>query len=283
VLTLTDDERTSGFLMPETVQATSELLRTQGYVVFDRLLTPERVEELLGAFDPLFDAYLSRSMYRTGANRARMYLPFESPFIGEDVIASPVLLPVLRDVLGEGMRCTYFASDTPLPGSQYQNAHSDIAPLFPDVSVSLPTYALVVNIPLVDVTEENGPLEIWPGTHLNPEWSAHVTLDGSVGPHLDIVRAAARMRSERVLMPAGGAVIRDSRCWHRGTPNLSGARRPNLALVYHRHWFGAGHTIPIPQDTYGGLSPVARALFRAERIGDPVRLPWDWDPPDTRR
>lgn len=132
------------------------------------------------------------------------------------------------------------------------------------------------NIPLVDVTEENGPLEIWPGgTHLNPDRANHDTLDGSVNPHLHIVRAAAHMHSERVLMPAGSVVVRDIRMWHRGTPNRSDYRRTNLAMIYNRSWYGAGSYIQIPQETYDGLSPKSRELFRTEKIGYPPRLPWE--------
>jgi ectoine hydroxylase-related dioxygenase (phytanoyl-CoA dioxygenase family) len=274
---LSGEERAARAAQPQTTEAMAELIRANGYVVLDSVVDLALIAEIRAAFDPLFDEYIARKGYNTGVNRARMYLPFALPYIREEIIANPVILPALEAILGEGMRCTYFASDTPAPGSDYQSAHSDVGPLFPDVSVSLPTYAMVVNIPLVDVDDENGPLEIWPGgTHMNPEWAAHVTLDGSVGPHLDIVRAASRMPSERVHMKAGSIVIRDSRVWHRGTPNRSTARRTNLALVYSRHWLGAGNTIAIPQATYDALSPAARSLFRKERIGAAVRMPWDW-------
>jgi hypothetical protein len=74
-----------------------------------------------------------------------------------------------------------------LSAAVHQNAHCDIMPLFPELAIPLPVFSLVLNIPLVDVTEENGPLEVWPGgTHLNPDRSNHVTLDNSVNPHLHI-------------------------------------------------------------------------------------------------
>ena len=269
------EERASRRLSPETVETVHELIRTSGYVVFDRLVDGERIEAIRRAFDPLFDEYVARRGYNTGVKRARMYLPFEPPFCDEEIVANPFILPILEAVLGPGMRCTYFASDTPAEGSDYQSAHSDISPLFPEVSVSLPTYAMVVNIPLVDVTDENGPLEIWPGTHNNPEWSHHVTLDGTVGPHLDIVRAASRMHSERVAMAAGSVVLRDSRTWHRGTPNRTLERRTNLAMVYSRHWMGAGGTIAVPRHTYDGLSLAGQRLFRHEKIGAAVEMPWE--------
>lgn len=235
------------------------------------------IQEIRDSFDPLFDEYITKKGFNTGTNRAQMHLPFAPPFIHEDVVAHPLVMPILQRLLGDGFRCTYLASDTPLPGSDYQNPHCDGSPLFPEVSVSLPSYALVVNIPLVDVNEENGPLEIWPGgTHQNPEWAVQDTLDGTVNPHLDIVRAAEYMHSERVFMPAGSIVIRDVRVWHRGTPNRSRDRRTNIALIYSRKWYGAGGNIQIPQDTYENLSPQVREIFRKEKIGAPMKMPWEW-------
>ncbi len=81
-------------------------------------------------------------------------------------------------------------------------------PLFPELAIPLPVFSLVVNIPLVDVTEENGPLEVWPGgTHQNPDRSNHDTLNNTVNPHLHIVRAAEHMYSGKVFMPKGSILI----------------------------------------------------------------------------
>src|SRR5207245_2716201 len=128
-------------------------------------------------------------------------------------------LAVIDELLGKDCVCHYFASDTPLPDSDTQRFHSDIHLLFPETPLSLPAYSIVMNIPLVDFREENGPLEIWPGgTHLMP---------GGI----DLQEMAPRMHSERVLMPAGSLLIRDMRLWHRGTPTRHHAARTTLELV----------------------------------------------------
>jgi ectoine hydroxylase-related dioxygenase (phytanoyl-CoA dioxygenase family) len=128
----------------------------------------------------------------------------------------------------------------------------------------------VVNIPLVDARDDNGPLEIWPGgTH-------HYVAQPAQVPQL-----AAEMQSVRVLMPAGSIVIRDSRMWHRGTPNRSTAPRPNFTLIYSRFWLRLRYRpIPIPQATYDQLSPRAQRLFRFEAIGTDVDRQPDMDAAD---
>lgn len=276
-LILSENERATRRLEQSTLDTAVEQVKTNGFVVFEKVIDSTLIQEIRNSFDPLFDEYVAKKGYNTGTNRAQMHLPFVQPFIHEDIFAHPIVMSIVEGVLGDAFRCTYFASDTPMPGSDYQAVHCDAMPLFPEVSVSIPSYALVLNIPLVDVTEENGPLEIWPGgTHMNPEWAVHDTLDGSVNPHLDIVRAAEYMTSEKVYMSAGSMVIRDLRVWHRGTPNRSQDRRTNLAFIYGRRWWGGGGSIHIPQETYDGLSPQAKALFRKEKIGAPAKLPWEW-------
>ncbi|WNB93837.1 phytanoyl-CoA dioxygenase family protein [Bacillus sp. NEB1478] len=273
---LTEQERKTKQLNPETLEIAVEQVKANGYIIFDKVITEEKITHIRNKFDPLFDEYIKKNGYNTGTNRAQMFLPFTNPFIDEDIICHPIATAVIDKLLGSGNHCNYFASDTPMPGADYQNAHCDIMPLFPELAVPLPVFSLVLNIPLVDVTEANGPLEIWPGgTHHNPDRSNHDTLDNSVNPHMHIVRAAEHMHSEKVFMSAGSILIRDIRMWHRGTPNRSDYRRTNLAMIFNRSWYGAGSSIQIPQETYDDLPAKAKELYRMEKIGLPPKMPWE--------
>lgn len=268
---LTDEERQTGKLNRETLDIAVEQVRKNGYIGIERVLTPEQIETFKSSFDPLFAEYISRKGFNTGTNRAQMHLPFKPPYTHEYIIANPIALDVIDRLLGKGVRCTYLASDTAGPGSDYQNVHSDLPPLFPDLGVGLPVYSLVLNIPLVDVNEGNGPLEVWPGgTHLDPDSTKMTAIDGNM------VRAARTMYSEKVLMPAGSMVIRDIRMWHRGTPNRTDNNRTNIALIYNMEWYGGGGDIQIPQASYDCLSERGKQLFRFNKIGYPVKQPWEW-------
>ena len=254
---LTPEERETGTLSPDKRELAVQSVKVDGYALFERVLPPELTQRLLAEFLQAFDAYVARTDPNRGANRYQMHLPFRPPFADPAVIENPLAISVLDGLLGKDYICHYFASDTPLPGSDYQRVHSDIPLLFPEMPLSLPAYSVVVNIPLVDHTPENGPLEIWPGgTHLMPGGT-------------DLQALAPGMRSERVPMPAGSLLVRDMRMWHRGTPNRSGAPRPNLALIYSRPWLKLHYPpIDIPAAVYGTLSPSARRLFRLENIPD---------------
>lgn len=254
-ITLTAEELRTQTLSTEHLQLASQLVAVDGYVIFENALSPDFVATLHAEFLRVFEAYIARTETNRGANRYQMHLPFVSPFNAPAVITNPFALPVLDALLGADSVCHYFASDTPLPGSDYQAVHSDIGLLYPEKPFSLPAYSVVVNIPLVEFTEENGPLEIWPGgTHLMPGGTK-------------LQELAPLMKSERVLMPTGSLLIRDMRMWHRGTPNRSLSARPNMALIYSRPWLKTHYPpIAISQAVHQNLSDRAKQLFRYEKV-----------------
>src|SRR5438552_5399737 len=165
-MSLSDAERRDGALKPETVHLAVQQVLNNGYVLFEGVLPRTLVSQMYDAFTRTFNAYIAKTDPNRGANRYQMHVPFEPPFNDERIITSPFVLPIVEALVGEDCICHYFASDTPLPGSAYQDAHADIFPLFPETAMVMPPYSIVVNIPLVDFREDNGPLEIWPGgTH----------------------------------------------------------------------------------------------------------------------
>ena len=250
---LSAQEIQDGNLAPETLRRAVQLVTMNGYVLFENVLPCELLAELQAEFTRVFDKYRASTEANRGANRFQMHLPFCAPFNDSAVIENPIALSIIDQLVGPDCVCHYFASDTALPGSDYQNVHADIGLLFPETPLSLPSYSVVLNIPLVDHREDNGPIEIWPGgTHLMP---------GGV----DMQELSKTMHSQPCLMPAGSLLIRDMRMWHRGTPNRSPEARPNLALIYSRPWLKTNYPpIEISQSTYENLSARARKLFRFE-------------------
>ena len=253
---LMKQELEDGRLQPETLRLAIHLMQTKGYVLFEGLLPGDLVATLHTAFIARLQAHIQQLPPNRGTNRYQMHLPFERPFNDPQIVTNSFILPIVEALIGIDGICHYFASDTALPGSEYQVTHWDVQPLFPETDQNaVPPYSLVLNIPLVDVHEENGPLEIWPdGTH-------------SLHGHPAIAEVAPLMHSETVLMPAGTLLLRDSRMWHRGTPNRSDTARPNMALIYSRPWLKLRYPpIDIPQAAFDSLSQQAQHLFRMENI-----------------
>lgn len=235
----------------EAIRLHADQIQANGFTIIEQALPPSLIQAMLPPFDHLLEEHRHTFSTNRGSNRYQMYLPFEPPFSAPLLIEHPVVLAILKQVLGERFLLNYFASDTPFPGAEYQAVHSDGEPLFPGTQVSLPCYAVVLNVALVDVTEENGPMEIWAGgTH-------------ALTAQVNVEQTAQKMASHRLTMKAGDILLRDPRAWHRGTPNHGTRSRPNIALLYARPWFRFGLDLPtIRRSQFNSLSEPAKVMLR---------------------
>ncbi|WP_274365885.1 phytanoyl-CoA dioxygenase family protein [Paenibacillus thermotolerans] len=265
----------SGKLKPETIDLAVQLIRVNGYVLIEEVLPRTQIEQLNRSMEHQLDKFMIKNNFsleegfHDGTNHIGMDLPFEPPFCDESIIAHPFVTAIVDEIVGDDCVMELFASNTSMPkGKAKQVVHADMAPRF-DTScyTNLPITKLVVNFPLVDVTDENGPMEVWPGgTHLHPDrWYSSKVVNKS--------KLAQHMHSFKAYMPAGSIMIRDDRMWHRGTPNRSDKPRTNIALIYAAssiaHQQGR---IQIPQETYDSLSERGKQLLRKEKIGFPVAV-----------
>lgn len=87
--------------------------------------------------------------------------------------------------------------------------HRD-APWFKDTRT-----CILVLMPLVDFTEEVGPTEIVPGTHLFKDMPSNEYLE---------------KHSKKMIVPAGTVFVMDGSLWHRAGQNKSGKIRPLLQM-----------------------------------------------------
>jgi ectoine hydroxylase-related dioxygenase (phytanoyl-CoA dioxygenase family) len=142
--------------------------------------------------------------------------------------------------------------------------HRDFDHLFPGHPVALPIVQVIVNIPLIDFTIENGATEVWPGSHLIVDENSEHTAA--------IEERAAELPSVRTTVPAGSIILRDMRTWHRGMPNRTNDIRTMLAMIYNRSFLNAfisaTELIEIPRITWEQLSERARHIFRHNPIVD---------------
>lgn len=242
------------------IQTLADEIRMNGFVILEKLIPLDIVDAMLKSFDPLLEKKRALEPTNRGANRYQMNLPFTPPFAVPEVYANPTVLAILNNLLGDDTICTYFASDTPFPGSDFQAVHLDCRLPFPEAAFGVPVYSVVVNTPLVDFTEENGPLEIWPGgTHM-------------IAQPKNLEKMAATMPSVKPLIKAGDILMRDPRVWHRGTPSNGKRSRPNIALVYSRGWFrfeNHATRIRVPRDTYEAFDAGFKRMFRYCAILEP--------------
>ena len=119
----------------------------------------------------------------------------------------------------------------PVAGSspQRQPVHSDA-----DFAHPNHPFALVVNVPLISMTPENGSTEVWLGTHngsgIHAQQGAHgERASGRIRTDLLEERKKVRPPSQPIV-PKGSIIVRDLRLWHAGMPNWSNDIRVMLAM-----------------------------------------------------
>jgi hypothetical protein len=246
------DDIQAGELSPDTLKYALRELKDVGYVTLEQVLDPALVGRVRAAYAPLFEAHIQRPEIRARLDEGHpyvgMHLPFTSPFSDEIICANPLAVQVMEGAMGE-IVCTMYHSNTTLQGDVIQPIHIDMPSLlFSGLPVVLPPWLMVVNIPLIDFTLENGSTEVWPGTHLDPDEN-------------NLAERCLARPSVRTNVRVGDLVVRDLRVWHRGMPNHTTAVRTMLALVYNRNWFHNPPYIQMPRASYEALSEHAQKIF----------------------
>lgn len=137
-------------------------------------------------------------------------------------------------MLGPKPKWTFCSGNTALPPTletppTSQPVHSDA-----DFDHPAHPFALVVNVPLITMTPENGSTEIWLGTHIQSgpqmQMGLHGERDsGRIKPEELEKRRAIRPPCQPVV-PKGAIVLRDLRLWHRGVGNRTDNVRVMLAM-----------------------------------------------------
>lgn len=154
--------------------------------------------------------------------------------------------------------------DIALPGAiEYQGLHSDtVWSEFYDPTCAasirdLPAPVVHINFPLVDLTPINGPIRQIPGTQRSRD------------PIPTLADEPEAMRFSTICpLPAGSAIIRDARCWHGGTPNLSDHIRAMPNVEYMAPWFRSEALIrSMSYATWEGLSDHAKRISRYVVVG----------------
>jgi ectoine hydroxylase-related dioxygenase (phytanoyl-CoA dioxygenase family) len=234
----------------------AEELKRDGVCVIRGLFKKDMLEEWARAFASLFERRQQMPGGLAPREQARYYLtiPWISPFANQEIFANPVILGILDRVFAQEYKMVQLGADVPLLGSTYQEIHRDYRPLFSDQVVT-PLYALAVNFPLVEVTEENGPFQMARGTHVLPreEGLAKVNAD--------------QIPMESFLMNLGDVMIRTPLALHRGTPNRTPNPRPMVVMGYVMHWlYTPNVSLTVPRTYYESLPEQVKQLLRCEVV-----------------
>jgi ectoine hydroxylase-related dioxygenase (phytanoyl-CoA dioxygenase family) len=213
-----------------TVKSHLNELNKKGFTRIDNVFSGEFLDKLKKKNLKRWKAFKKSSIYSTIIKRAKfrgstvmflvdgrydLALDF-GVFQSNKFIENKKIMKVVDSLFKTGF--TYFAGSIPAAsGSSDGLWHRDTWPLFDDEKLegSLPVHYITVLIPLVDISDENGPTEIIVGSHRGVNTGKKLSVCGK----------------------AGSAIILDGRILHRGLANLSDNTRHMLYIVYCKKWY----------------------------------------------
>ena len=232
-ISLSNSEKAERQLNSVNLEAAERAIREEGYVILQDVISHDYLDALLPRMTADSEKMIAARRWG-GAGRLKGHLqqvppPF-APYVFRDIVANPFAIQLTGKILGNGHYNRFYNGNTNCPNSLKQPLHADSPQLWRDLASPHPPATLILNVTLVDVTEENGSTELWPGTHLiTPDEDRRVssTLEKQRWSEKPPIRANTAK---------GSLLIRDGRLWHRGMPNRSDTIRHMIAMIHNIHW-----------------------------------------------
>lgn len=226
--------------IPDLTDDQVEALDRDGFFIVEDVFTPEQCDAMAAAIDEITAVEGGNAggevSQEAGISR-RLSNLFNKSDAFDALIAIGPSLAAARHLLGE-FRLHGANIREPLEGAGQQPLHSDVP------KDDLAAWQLVnTMVAIDDVTEDNGPTRVVPGSHRWPFINVPVEnlYNGQEGTDVsgDTSRIPAdphaQYDGERyVTMRRGSLAIINGHLWHSGTTNRSGARRRLGTISYSR-------------------------------------------------
>jgi hypothetical protein len=245
-LDITPAEVQSGKLAPEHLEAATRALTEDGVVILNDVIDRSHLEVLRERMLQDLEGILARedAPFNFNVGNVQQDPPPFPPYLFKDVLLNEMVIAVTHAMLGDGVKNSYYSGNTCLPGGQKQPVHPDVPQLWRGLAEATPPFGYVVNVPVVDMSAENGSTEVWPGTHND---TSVCVQDGDIKvPEAVLEKWRERVTPVQPTVGCGGVVIRDIRLWHRGMPNHTQAPRPMIAMIHWIGWWSEGEPVPFP-------------------------------------
>lgn len=209
-----------------------------GYIIFERVLSPENLIEIRDALAPYLAADITGRNDFEGLKSNRVYAMLAKSPLFADLVIHPLALAFVEAELGVECLLSACLAINLQPGETAQPWHFDDSHFQwprPRPSLGVSTFWAID-----ELTEENGATEILPGSHLWPD----DMIDGAVAEASFGDRnvrdvsddPGARDDALKVVMPAGSLMLAKGTMWHRGGANRSDKPRLVITPQYCPGW-----------------------------------------------
>lgn len=240
--------RATGVVTAEIIAEAVTYLHRDGIIVLENAIDTAHLDTLSSLLEPEALEIAKNPDHHFNFGKQTKNMDQAPPLIPElmfdDVWANPLACSIIKAILGPEVVAHYANGNTALKATGRQPVHSDI-----DRSHPMYPFAYILNIPLSDVSVENGSTEIWVGTHHDSCIDQHTSYGGEAGLTIKPTLVEERRKHSPPVNPStkkGSMIVRDVRLWHAGVPNRTSKPRIMLAFVYQPKWFQAPSKVLLP-------------------------------------
>lgn len=210
---------------------------------------------------PRFDLEPGHSAAKPGLRRVNAPVEVSKAYF--KAMAESRMTDAVAELIGPNVKLHHTKINSKLPGGHTEVKWHQDFPFTPHSNDDLVTALLMVD----EVTDENGPLEVLPGSHkgeIHGLWHDGV-FTGAID---DDVAADCQAKAVRCTGKAGSVCLMHTRLLHGSTPNRSSAPRTLFIAVYSAEDAVPCSPNPMPTE-YEGL------LVRGERTGRVRAVPFE--------
>ena len=225
---ITPKELINAKMSPEACARAASAVKTYGYVVLEDAVPHECLDILHEKMEEDTKKLLVKPKWNAIGKVKGHLLPSPpryAPYVFRELMSNSFAAQVTKEAFGDDTFVKSYSANANCPGSKPQPIHVDGNDT-----------ALIVNIGLVDITEHNGSIELWPGTHLIRDAGTRI--------------APSMFEARRKIAPPirantkkGSLLIRHAQLWHRGMPNFSDRVRHMIATMHYKYGSDLGEPL----------------------------------------
>jgi len=214
---------------------------------------------------PRFDLAPGHSEARPGLRRVNAPIEVSDAYFRATTDSR--MTDCVAELIGPDVKLHHTKINSKLPGGHTEVKWHQDFPFTPHSNDDIVTALLMVD----EVTEENGPLKVLPGSHRGP---IHSLWHGGVftGAVADGIAAECEREARLCTGPAGAVCLMHTRLLHGSAPNRSDRPRTLHISVYSADDAVPGSPNPVPS-RYEGLTVRGRRSGRMRSTAFALELP----------